>query len=98
MPMITSSGLALGSSLTGGASDFLSGSTSRLTGTTPFMCCSQAIGVALVAGWIAASGDGPPGVRTLALAAAAGLGLTVALGGLIQQWAVLLADGPGQRA
>jgi drug/metabolite transporter (DMT)-like permease len=81
---ITSSGLALASSLAGGASDFVSGSTSRLTGTAPFMFFSQLIGVVLAGGWVAVSGERLPGAGGLALAVAAGLGMALALGALIQ--------------
>ena len=71
--------LALGSSLTGGASDFLGGTNSRRIGTLQWMFCTQLISLMLAGGWVAISGDPLPGLATVAAATGAGLGLMVAL-------------------
>jgi len=71
--------LALGSSLTGGASDFLGGTNSRRVGTMQWMFCTQLIGVVLAGGWVLASGERLPPFGALAAATGAGLGLMVGL-------------------
>ena len=80
--------LALGSSLTGGASDFLGGTTSRRIGTVQFMFATQLTGLVLAGAWVVLSGQSPPGVATLAAAAGAGLGLMVALAAFFQAMVV----------
>jgi drug/metabolite transporter (DMT)-like permease len=88
MAMLTPSGLALTSSLTGGASDYLGGSTSRVVGMVPFMFCTQTLSTVASLGWLVASGDRPPDLGTFAIAAAAGVGLAIALGALLQAMVV----------
>jgi drug/metabolite transporter (DMT)-like permease len=80
--------LALGSSLTGGASDFLGGTTSRRIGTMQFMFCTQLIGLVLAGSWVAINGEPAPGVATLAAAAGAGLGLMIGLAAFFQAMVV----------
>ncbi len=80
--------LALGSSLTGGASDFLGGTTSRRIGTVQFMFATQLAGLVLAGAWVVISGQSAPGVATLAAAAGAGLGLMVALAAFFQAMVV----------
>jgi drug/metabolite transporter (DMT)-like permease len=74
--------------LSGGASDFLAGTTSRRIGTMQFMLCTQLIGVVLAGCWVAVSAVPVPGVGTLAAAAGAGLGLTVGLAAFFQAMVV----------
>lgn len=77
-------GFALGSSLCWGVADFLGGITSRRVGLFQFIFSTQLI-VALVAGgWVAISSDPVPPVTTLAAAAGAGIGITVAVGAFFQ--------------
>jgi len=71
--------LALACSLTGGASDFLAGTSSRRIGTLQWMFATQLVGVALAGAWVAISGDPLPPFATLADATAAGFGLMVGL-------------------
>jgi len=80
--------LALASSLGGGASDFLAGTTSRRIGTMQFMLGSQLVGVVLAGGWLAIGGAPVPGLATLAAAAGAGLGATVCLAAFFQAMVV----------
>jgi drug/metabolite transporter (DMT)-like permease len=83
-----SGSLALASSVTGGVSDFLSGTTSRRIGTLWFMFWTQLVQLALAIGWVAISGDEAPGVGTIAIAAGAGLGLTIGLTAFFQAMVV----------
>ena len=80
--------LALGSSLSFGVADFLGGTTSRRIGTLQFIFCTQLIGVMLAGGWVSLSGDPVPPVVTIAAAAGAGLGMTVALAAFFQAMVV----------
>jgi drug/metabolite transporter (DMT)-like permease len=80
--------LALGSSLTGGACDFIGGTTSRRVGTMQYMFLTQLIGLILAGAWVAASGETLPGLATLAAAAGAGLGLMVGLSAFFQAMVV----------
>jgi uncharacterized membrane protein len=80
--------LALGSSVTGGAADFLGGTTSRRVGMMQFLFCTQLFGVLFAGIVVALSGDPLPDLRTLATAAGAGLGLTVSLGAFFQAMVV----------
>jgi drug/metabolite transporter (DMT)-like permease len=80
--------LALGSSLTGGACDFIGGTTSRRIGTMQYMFLTQLIGVLLAGVWVALSGETPPGLVTLAAATGAGLGLMVGLAAFFQAMVV----------
>jgi drug/metabolite transporter (DMT)-like permease len=80
--------LALGSSLTGGACDFIGGTTSRRIGTMQYMFLTQLIGLLLAGGWVAISGETLPGLVTLAAAAGAGLGLMVGLAAFFQAMVV----------
>jgi drug/metabolite transporter (DMT)-like permease len=80
--------LALGSSLTGGASDFLGGTNSRRIGTMQWMFCTQLVGLVLAGGWVAISGDPLPGLATVAAATGAGLGLIVGLAAFFQAMVV----------
>ena len=79
---------ALGSSLTGGFSDFLGGTTSRRVGTLRFIFCTQMTGLVLAGGWVAISAEPVPPVATLAAAAGAGLAITVALAAFFQAMVV----------
>lgn len=80
--------LALGSSLTGGASDFLGGTNSRRIGPVQWMFWTQVIGLVLAVGWVAISGDALPGLAALAAASGASLGLLVGLLALFQAMVV----------
>ena len=80
--------LALSSAITGGASDFLGGLTSRRVGIVPFICCSQLISATLAAGWVIISGASPPDLSAFAAAAAAGLSLTMCLAAFFEAMVV----------
>ena len=80
--------LALGSSLTGGACDFIGGTTSRRIGTMQYMFLTQVIGLVLAGGWVVLSGETPPGLASLAAATGAGLGLMVGLAAFFQAMVV----------
>lgn len=71
--------LALGSSLVGGATDFIGGTNSRRIGTLRWMVCTQLIGVVLAGCWVALNGGSPPPLATLAEATGAGFSLMVCL-------------------
>jgi drug/metabolite transporter (DMT)-like permease len=88
LPRVLGPALALGSSLTGGASDFLGGTNSRRIGTMQWMFCTQLVGLALAGGWVAISGDRVPGLETVAAATGAGLGLIVGLAAFFQAMVV----------
>jgi drug/metabolite transporter (DMT)-like permease len=85
---VLGAGLALGSSVTGGASDFLGGTTSRQIGTIRFMFATQLLGLGLTVVWVSVAGVAPPGVGTLLAAAAAGVALTVGLGVFLEAMVV----------
>lgn len=76
--------LALGSSLTGGASDFLGGTNSRRIGTMPWMFCTQFVGVAIALSWVLFSAAPLPGPTTVLEAIGAGLSLMVGLGAFFE--------------
>jgi drug/metabolite transporter (DMT)-like permease len=76
--------LAIGSSLTGGVSDFFGGTTSREIGTLRFMFATQLIGLVCTVVWVAVSGDAAPHLSTLLAAAAAGAALSLGLGIFLQ--------------
>jgi len=76
---VTGPALALASSLTGGASDFLGGTNSRVIGPVRWMFFTQLVGLVLAGGWVAISGDTLPGIATVAAAIGASLGLTLGL-------------------
>jgi uncharacterized membrane protein len=80
--------LAVGSSLTGGVSDYLAGTGSRRVGTLRFMFWTQLLQTILAAAWVAISGEPLPGLGTLAVAGAASLGLTVGLTAFVQAMVV----------
>ena len=65
--------LALGASLTWGCGDFLGGLKSRSLHVLTVLALSQLAGLAAVLVWLAVSGDGLPGLETLAVAAAGGV-------------------------
>ena len=71
-----------------GIADFFGGTTSRRIGTLQFIFCTQIIGVALAAGWIAIAAEPAPPVKALAAAAGAGLGMAVGLGAFFQAMVV----------
>jgi drug/metabolite transporter (DMT)-like permease len=79
VPRVTGPPLALASSLTGGVSDFLGGTNSRVIGPVRWMFCTQLIGLVLAGGWVAVSGDALPGIATIAAAVGASLGLVIGL-------------------
>ncbi len=80
--------LALGSSLTGGASDFLGGTNSRRIGTAQWIFCTQLVGLMIACGWVAIT-EGPlPNVATIAAAAGAGVGLMVGIAAFFQAMVV----------
>ncbi len=81
-------GLALGSSVTGGASDFLGGTTSRRVGTIRFMFASQVLGLGFTVAWVTVAGEALPGIGTLLAAAAAGVALTIGLGVFLEAMVV----------
>ena len=76
--------LAIGSSLTGGISDFIGGTTSRQIGTLRFMFATQLIGFMCTAVWLAASRAPPPPIETVLAAAGAGAALSLGLGVFLQ--------------
>jgi len=80
--------LALGSSLGYGVADFLGGTTSRRSGTLPYIACSQLIGVAFSAGWVLLSQDPLPPLVTLAAGAGAGLAMALALAAFFEAMVV----------
>lgn len=80
--------LALASALTGGVSDYVAGMTSRRIGAMRFLFCTQLAGLVLAGGWVIVSAQRMPNAATLAVAAGAGLGLTVALGAFFQAMVV----------
>ena len=80
--------LALGSSLTGGACDFIGGTTSRRIGTIQYMLATQVIGLVLAGAWVAISGEPAPSAVTVAAAVGAGLGLVVGLAAFFQAMVV----------
>jgi drug/metabolite transporter (DMT)-like permease len=80
--------LAVGTSVAGGASDYLAGTTARRVGTIQLLFFTQVIGLVLAAGWVAISGEPVPSVATVLAALGAGLGLMVALGALFQAMVV----------
>ena len=80
--------VALTSSLTGGISDFLAGTTSRRVGTLQFMFCAQLIGLVLAGGWVAISAAPVPPALTLVAATGAGLGLLLNLAAFFQAMVV----------
>jgi len=53
-----------------------------------FMCCTQAIGLVLAGGWVAISAEPAPSAATLAIAAGAGLSLTVCLAAFFEAMVV----------
>jgi drug/metabolite transporter (DMT)-like permease len=78
------SALAVGSSVTGGATDFIGGSGSRLIGTIPFLLGSQAVAFALAAVWVLIAHEAPPGATALLEAVGAGIGLAIGVYALFQ--------------
>ena len=80
--------LALGSSLTGGTSDFVGGTASRRVGTLQFLFCTQLLGLVFACAWVAISGDPLPGVAELVAAVAAGLSLAIGLAAFFQAMVV----------
>jgi drug/metabolite transporter (DMT)-like permease len=80
--------LALGSSLAGGTSDFIAGTTSRRIGTLQFLMCVQTVGLVLAGGWVAISHESVPAATALVAAAGAGVGLMVNLGALFEAMVV----------
>ncbi len=79
---------ALGSSLSFGVADFFGGTTSRRIGTLQFIFCTQLIAVVLAGALVAISAQPVPPVATVAAAAGAGLGMTVALAAFFQAMVV----------
>lgn len=77
-------GLALGSSLTTGASDFMGGVLSRRVGALPFIARTQAVATVLAAGWVLVSGHIAPPIVTLTAGTGAGVALTIALAAFFQ--------------
>lgn len=82
--MLNGPGCAIASSVTGGATDFLGGTTSRSIGTLQLMLCTQLTGLALAAAWVTISGDRVPNLATLAAATGAGLGVALSVAALFQ--------------
>jgi len=80
--------LALGSSLSGGASDFLGGTNSRRIGTMQWMFCTQVVGLLLACAWLAFSGASLPDSTAVLTATAAGLSLTFSLAAFFQAMVV----------
>jgi drug/metabolite transporter (DMT)-like permease len=77
--VVLGASLALGSSLTGGASDFMGGVNSRRIGTMPWMFGTQLVGAAIALGWALFSGAPLPGLTTALEAIGAGLSIMVGL-------------------
>jgi drug/metabolite transporter (DMT)-like permease len=80
--------LALGAAVAWGAADFLGGVKSRAVATLVVVAIGQATGLALVAAFVAAGGDGPPETRFFAYATLAGLAGAVGIGALYRGLAV----------
>lgn len=80
--------LALGSSASGGVSDFIGGTTSRRMGTIQFTLCTQLLSLVLAGGWVAISGEPAPAGRTLAAAVGAGFGVMISLSAFFQAMVV----------
>ncbi len=76
--------LALGSSLSGGTSDFLGGTNSRRVGTMQWMLCTQVLSLALACGWLTLSRGPLPSATAMLAAAGAGLSLTFGLAAFFQ--------------
>jgi hypothetical protein len=72
-------GLALGSSILWGVSDFLGGVQARRLSLATLMLFSQGFGLALLAVVLAVRGSGPPALHLMLPAVAAGLGGVIAL-------------------
>lgn len=81
-------GLALGAALAWGASDFLGGLTTRGLGVLTVLLVSQAVGAALLAVVIAATGQSAPESSHVVFGLLAGVALAVALGALYQGMAI----------
>ncbi len=80
--------LALGSSLSGGASDFLGGTNSRRIGAMQWMFFTQVLGLVLACCWLTLSGGPMPGTRAVLAAIGAGLSLTFGLAAFFQAMVV----------
>lgn len=80
--------LALGAAVAWGAADFLGGLKSRAVATIVVVALAQAAGLALVAGVVAARGEGPPETLFFAYAALAGVAGAVGIGALYRGLAV----------
>jgi drug/metabolite transporter (DMT)-like permease len=80
--------LAIGSSIAGGASDFLGGTASRRIGTLRFMLAFQLVGLVGSIAWVAVSRDSLPGGATLLVAAGAGAAMAVGLGAFFEAMVV----------
>jgi drug/metabolite transporter (DMT)-like permease len=80
--------LALGSSVSGGTSDFLGGTNSRRIGTMQWMFCTQIAGLVFACGWLALSGGPMPEATAVLAAAGAGLSLTFGLAAFFQAMVV----------
>jgi drug/metabolite transporter (DMT)-like permease len=85
---VTAIALALAASACWGVGDFLGGVTSRRISALAVLAVSEAAGLAVIAAVAMLLGEGAPGGDALALAAAAGLGGVVGLGGLYRGMAV----------
>jgi drug/metabolite transporter (DMT)-like permease len=72
--------LGLGSSICWGFADFIGGLQSRRLPVAAVMAVSQGTALVIVTVLLVASGDGPPGVRSMVIAALAGSGSMIALG------------------
>lgn len=80
--------LALGAAVAWGAADYLGGLKSRGVATIVVVAFGQATGLAFVAAFVAARGDGPPQARFFAYAALAGVAGAVGIGALYRGLAV----------
>jgi drug/metabolite transporter (DMT)-like permease len=80
--------LALGAAVAWGAADFLGGLKSRAVATLVVVAIGQATGLALVAAFVAARGEGLPEARFLVYAALAGLAGAVGIAALYRGLAV----------
>lgn len=85
---MTAIALALGASLAWGLGDFLGGIKSRVLPVLTVLAISQLAGFAGVLVWLSVAGEGFPGWRSLAWAAAAGAGGCVGLASLYRGLAI----------
>lgn len=80
--------LALGASLSWGLGDFLGGLSARRLPALVVVALSQLAGLAAVASFVLARGDGPPGWRALLPAALAGMAGALGLAALYRAMAI----------